>query len=68
MFAIASALGKPRTDGTLDPEMDNAEAESRYVAGLKRWLPDIKDKEIEEKLRLFRDARILKKQGGGRSA
>jgi len=35
--------------------------------GLKRWLPDLKDKEIEEKVRLFRDARLLKK-GGGRSA
>jgi len=68
MFAIVSALGKPRTDGTLDPEMDNDEAESRYVEGLKRWLPDIKDKEIEEKVRLFRDARISKKQGGGRSS
>ena len=51
----------------LDPQMDNAEAESRYVEGLKRWLPfDLKDKEIEEKVRLFRDARLLKK-GGGRS-
>ena len=51
----------------LDPGMDNDEAELRYVEGLKRWLPDIKDKEIEEKVRLFRDARILKKQVGGRS-
>jgi hypothetical protein len=52
----------------LEPELDDAEAELRYVEGLKRWLPDIKDKEIGEKVRLFRDARISKKRGGGRSS
>jgi len=67
--ATRRAMDEARIDlrYLLDPEMDNDEAELRYVEGLKRWLPDIKDKEIEEKVRLFRDARILKKQVGGRS-
>ena len=67
--ATRRAIDEARLDlpYLLDPEMDDGEAESRYVEGLERWLPDIKDKEIEEKVRLFRDARILKKQVGGRS-
>jgi hypothetical protein len=68
--ATRRAMDEARLDlpYLLDPGMDDAEAESRYVEGLKRWLPDIKDKEIEEKVRRFRDARTLKKQGGGRSS
>jgi len=67
--ATRRAMDEARLDlpYLLDPEMDNNEAESRYIEGLKRWLPDIKDKEIDEKVRLFRDARTLTKQGGGRS-
>jgi hypothetical protein len=67
--AMRRAIDEARLDlpYLLDPEMDDGEAELRYVEGLKRWLPDIKGKEIEGKLRLFRDARISKKRGGGRS-
>jgi hypothetical protein len=68
--ATRRAMDEARLDlpYLLDPGMDDDEAELRYVEGLKRWLPDIKDEEIEEKVRLFRDARTLKKRGGGRSS
>jgi len=67
--ATRRAMDEARLDlpYLLDPEMDDDEAELRYIEGLKRWLPDIEGKEIEEKVRLFRDARISKKRGRGRS-
>lgn len=48
----------------LDPMLNDDDAEQRYADALKRWLPDITDEQIKEKLKLFRGARLLRKGAG----